>query len=59
MEDNEKEQKDTTPQWFKKWRNNDFRHLELKVGLNTKLSITIIAAIIAFAIAIIAAKVIS
>lgn len=62
MENNEKTPKDTTPQWFRTWRDNDFKHavdkLEVKIVLNTKLSIAIITAILAFAVAIIVANVI-
>jgi len=52
--------RDTTPQWFQKWRDNDFKHavdkLNLRISLNTKLSIAIISGIIAFAIAIIVTR---
>ena len=43
---------DKTPKWFRIWRDNEFRHLQLKVELNSKLLYIIIGAIIAAALAI-------
>ena len=45
--------KDTTPKWFQNWRDNEFKHLKLKVNVNYTLSWIILGAIIGGAIAII------